>query len=374
MKLIETKHSNQKENNLEEFTIALTKSGFSFELESSITEFAESTAPITLKRFLDIRRDKIFAVKSFFSLVRKEPDQITVKDINEWKQWMYEEGNQKNKEALAESTVYTRISHLSAYFEWLRKLPEFAHFIKINPVRLAMPKPPKKYNSPKSKSLTDEDLSKLWNYLEDLAKDESKKAAIRDYAIFRIFMAIGMRREEVIDLGAADIKFTEEGLLIHAQFKGGDYEWRTISDEETIEAVKRYLQITKRESSIGKKHKALWIRFDRGAKFTEIKNKQEQEKVNQAKGKLNQPILESRLSSDSFNKNIKKYAQFAGIGHFHIHQFRHTFARIVAEDYSILETQDALGHANIETTREYVKKIRFKKDKYSKNISERRKK
>lgn len=125
----------------------------------------------------------------------------------------------------------------------------------------------------KSKSLTDDDLTKLWNYLEEMAKAENNKVAIRDYAIFRIFRATRMRREEVIDLGAADIKFAEEGLLIHAQFKGGDYEWRTIADEETIEALKSSLQINKRGSSIGKKHKALWIRFDRGAKFTQIKDK-----------------------------------------------------------------------------------------------------
>lgn len=349
-------------------------SSLTYEQTTSFVDFAEATASVQLKRYKDIRRDKIFACRSFFSLIRKEADKITVSDVNEWHQWMLDEGNQKNAEGLEESTIYTRLSHLSAYFEWLRKLPEFSHFIKTNPVRLAMPKPPRKYNSHKSKSLTDEDLNRLWDYLEELSQDDKNKAAIRDYAIFKIFMATGMRREEVIDLGAADVKFAEEGLLIHAQFKGGDYEWRTITDDKTIEAVQRYLKITNREATIGKKHKALWIRFDRAAKFVEIKNKQEQEKENKEKGKPNQPIREIRMSSDSFNKNIKKYAQTAGIGHFHIHQFRHTFARIVAEDFGLLETQDALGHANIETTREYVQKIKFKKDKYSQNINERRKK
>jgi len=39
------------------------------------------------------------------------------------------------------------------------------------------------------------------------------------------------------------------------------------------------------------------------------------------------------------------YAEASGIGHFHIHQFRHTFARIVAEESgSIIEAQEALEH------------------------------
>lgn len=341
----------------------------SFELAGSIVNFADSTTKLKLKRAKDIKRDKIYACQSFFTLIKKEADQVKVSDINEWHQWMLDEGNRKNGEGLEESTIYTRLSHLSAYFEWLRKLPEFAYFIKSNPVRLALPKPPKKYNSSKSKALTDEDLSKLWLYLEDLSKDDRNKVAIRDYAILRIFMATGMRREEVIDLSAGDIVLEDERLLIHALFKGGDYEWRTISDREVIEAVKRYLLITQRKSSIGDKSRALWIRFDNGAKSAhyDYKRKLKEYEFNQDKKKLKKPE-EPRMSSDGFEKQIKKYAHQAGIGHFHIHQFRHTFARIVAEENGLLETQEALGHSNIETTREYVNRIRFKKDKHSQSV------
>lgn len=76
------------------------------------------------------------------------------------------------------------------------------------------------------------------------------------------------------------------------------------------------------------------------------------------------------LSSHAFAKNLKGYAETAGLKNaVHIHQTRHTFARIVAEDTgSMIETQDALGHRNLATTRVYVNRIAVKKDKHSRMI------
>lgn len=67
------------------------------------------------------------------------------------------------------------------------KMPAFAGLIKINPARVALPKPPKKYNSSKGKSLTDEDFLKLWNHVAKLAEDETNRIAARDYAILTLF-------------------------------------------------------------------------------------------------------------------------------------------------------------------------------------------
>lgn len=347
---------------------ALTKQNLPQTINKSIIDFAESTTSQKLKRVRDIRRDKIAAVTSFFTLIEKSPDKVLVSDINKWHQWLLESGNGRTKQnnqisrGLEETTIYTRFSHLSAYFEWLRKLPEFAGFLPINPVRLAMPKPPKKYNSPKAKALTDEELSKLWLYLETLAKDDKNLPAVRDYAIFRLFMATGMRREEIINIGAGDVKIEDDAILLHTLVKGGTYEWRTVTDDEVKTALERYLRLTRRKSVIGREDRALWIRFDRGAKVARAQHKEKNPDYS------NEP----RLSSHSFDKQIKRYAKDSGIGHFHIHQLRHTFARIVAEDTgSLIETQDALGHKDIQTTQIYVNRIRFKKDKFSRTIRNR---
>ena len=333
---------------------ALSKLPADTELDVSIKRWTRATTDQTLTRAKDISRDKSRAVQSFFDVVVKQPDEINSEDVLVWQRHLKERD-------LSERYIYASLSHLSSYFEWLKSLPEFAHFIKINPVRTVMPKPPKKYNSPKAKSLTDEELTKLWLYVQRQAEDDENLIAVRDYAIFRFFTATGMRREEVINLGTEDIRLEDHQILIHTRVKGGNYEWRTINDEEVKATLERYLRLTKRKSTIGGKGRALWIRFDRAAEAAAIDHR------------IDNPLGdEPRLSSHSFDRQIKKYAAAAGIGHFHIHQFRHTFARIVAEESgSIIEAQEALGHKDIQTTQIYINRIKFKKDKHSRSLRNR---
>ena len=61
-------------------------------------------------------------------------------------------------------------------------------------------------------------------------------------------------------------------------------------------------------------------------------------------------------------KDLKRYATQAGAGQVHLHQTRHSYARIIAEESSsITDTQDALGHRNVATTRIYAQRIAVKK-------------
>ena len=72
----------------------------------------------------------------------------------------------------------------------------------------------------------------------------------------------------------------------------------------------------------------------------------------------------AQLSSWSFVENLKRYAREAGIGKIHLHQTRHTFARMVTKrSGSLSETQDALGHRHASTTRIYIDSIAVKTDK-----------
>jgi len=332
---------------------ALTKIQPNTELQTSIERWTRATTDQTLTGAKDINRDKARAVQSFFNLAAKQPDEINSQDVLEWQRHL------KDRD-LSERYIYASLSHLSSYFEWLRRT-ELAPFLKVNPVHAAMPKPPKTYNSPKAKSLTDEELTKLWLYVEQQAETDDNLIAVRDYAIFRFFTATGMRREEVINLGTEDVRLEENQILIHSRVKGGNYEWRTINDVEVKEALERYLRLTKRKATVGQKGRALWIRFDRAAEAAAIDHR-----IDNPSGD------EPRLSSHSFDRQIKKYAREAGIGHFHIHQFRHTFARIVAEESgSIIEAQEALGHKDIQTTQVYINRIKFKKDKHSQSVRDR---
>jgi integrase len=82
----------------------------------------------------------------------------------------------------------------------------------------------------------------------------------------------------------------------------------------------------------------------------------------------------AELSSRSFANNLKIYGTAVGIENLHLHQTRHTYARIVAEETgSFVETQEALDHENAATTRVYVQRISVKADKHSSRIARRMK-
>jgi integrase len=157
----------------------------------------------------------------------------------------------------------------------------------------------------------------------------------------------GMRRSEVIALRGKDIDLKEDKIIVRGRVKGGAYAGREITDPGLRAAVVDYLTASRRLHAL-KGDAPLWTRHDRAGKPGEM------------------------LSSHSFVRNLKRYAAAAGLKHIHLHQTRHTYARIVSEETgSLMETQDALGHESPKTTRIYVQRIAIKKDKHSKSISDR---
>jgi site-specific recombinase XerD len=76
------------------------------------------------------------------------------------------------------------------------------------------------------------------------------------------------------------------------------------------------------------------------------------------------------LTSRAFVENLKGYAKEAGIERIHLHQTRHTYARIVAEETgTFLEAQEALDHENAATTRVYVQRITVKADRHGRRVA-----
>jgi integrase len=136
-------------------------------------------------------------------------------------------------------------------------------------------------------------------------------------------------------------------MVIRSRVKGGDYIGREISDPRVRKALLDYLASSGRAGVLSNDG-PLWTRHDLA-------------------GRPGAP-----LTSHAFALNLKRYAKDAGIGAVHLHQTRHTFARMVAEHSgSIVDTQDALGHKNLSTTRVYVQRIAVRKDRHSGHILER---
>jgi site-specific recombinase XerD len=317
-------------------TIAVAGQGTDIVLLNAIHLWAIATTDAESHCCQELLKAKREGVASFFKHVSLHPAEVKSADVERWRAHLEERG-------FKPATVYARISRLSSFYEWLLKQPALGQFITSNPARLAMPKCPKPYQTESTKALDDEQISALIRIVRKKA-EAGEITGKRDYALLLFFITTGMRRREVIGLRGSDLEMRKEDLVVRCRVKGGDYVGRAVSDPAVREALLGYLADCGRTNALGSE-RPLWTRHDRA-------------------GKPGAP-----LTSHAFAKNLKRYAREAGIGRVHIHQTRHTFARIIAEETgSIVETQDALGHKNLATTRVYVGRIAVKRDKYGPQI------
>lgn len=286
----------------------------------------------------DLLRDKQQVVLAFFNFIDKHPAEVLPMDVRKWLAALENQGRRP-------ATIYQRACLLSSFYSWAMRDTELSSLIKSNPARLARPKAPKAYQTESVKSLSDSELEKLVSIIRQKALS-GDIVGKRDYAILLLFMATGMRRTEILSLRGRDIK-VGISLILTNRVKGGNYIGREVSDPVVKDALLDYLTAAHR-LTVFRTDSPVWTRHDYAGRPG------------------------AALSSHCFVKNMKRYARAAGLDSFHLHQTRHTFARIVAEDTgSIIATQEALDHRNPSTTRVYVQRIAIKRDQHSERISKR---
>jgi integrase len=311
-------------------------------LGNAITLWAEISTDAESLRYRDLIRVKSKAIGNFFGRAGKSPAEITPLDVKAWREEMDARG-------LAAATIYARLSHLSSFFNWLMGDSLLGRGILTNPVRLARPRAPKAYQTESAKALSDDQFERLQSTIRTHA-ESGDVTARRDYAIFLLLAVSGMRRAEAIGLRGCDVELRGDGMVITCRVKGGDYIGRLIGSFVVRAALIDYLTVSNRLTILDGDG-PLWVRHDQGAEAA-------------GAGKP--------LSGWAFAKRMKAYAREAGIRHFHLHQTRHTFARIAAEvSGSIYETQEALGHKNPATTRHYIQRIAVKRDRFGDEITKR---
>jgi integrase len=293
-------------------------------LDGVITAWAKRTTDASSRRWDDLLRDKQRGVYQFFKWVRKCPHQVTPADVAAWQEDLRQQRDpDTSRRHYSPATIYAMVSKVSSFYRWAQKNAKRNQQALANPVEAVRTKAPKAYQGQSTKALTDEELRALVAIVQ--AKAESSLE--RDYAMLRLYLVTGLRREEVAALTWGDVTLEADRLLLALRVKGGDRITREVRDPETYAALLDYLSASRRQRGL-KKNSPLWTRHDRAG------------------------TPGPALTSHAFAKNMKRYAAEAGLEHFHLHQTRHTFARIVAEDSgSLIVTQDALGHANPQTTR-----------------------
>jgi site-specific recombinase XerD len=308
-------------------------------VSSAAALWADATTSAASSRRDDILRDKRKAVTDFFNFARRHPAEVRPEDVKAWQRAMEERG-------LEPTTVYARVCHLSSFYAWAMRDPALSEVMKFNPVRLAHPKAPKAYQTRSVKSRTDDELRALLRVVRAKAESGSLTGK-RDYALMLFYLTTGMRRQEVISLRGRDVEIDGETMIVGSRVKGGDYQGREVGDPSVREALLDYLRTSRRLGAL-RNDGPLWTRHD----FAGDPG--------------------AALSSHSFVENLKRYAREAGIGAIHLHQLRHSFARMVAErSGSLSETQEALDHKHLATTRVYVQRIAVKRDKFGKEIAKR---
>jgi integrase len=312
--------------------------GDAIAIKNAVSLWADATTDAASVRRLDLLRDKTKAIVAFFDLVGKHPAAVLPSDVKRWQEAQEAAG-------LTRATVYTRLSLLSSFFAWAMREPAIGAILTSNPVRLARPKAPRAYQTESTRALSDEELRGLLSVVRSRAQETAAVVGKRDYALLLLYVLTGMRRQEIISLRGRDVELCDDALIISGRVKGGDYVGREVRDPVVRSALLDYLRASGRPDVLGSE-RPLWTRHDRA-------------------GKPGAP-----LTSHAFALNMKAYARDAGIKDFHLHQTRHTFARLVAEQTgSIVETQDALGHRNAATTRVYVRRVAVKRDKHSEQIA-----
>jgi integrase len=234
-------------------------------------------------------------------------------------------------------------------------------------VTLARPKAPKPYQSKQTKSLSDDEVQRLYAAVRTrAASDESEEALIgkRDYALLLLYLYTGLRRREIIQLRWSDIELADERLTIATQTKGGFYRTLEVTAPSALAALREYVVASGRwgRMEVGS---ALWLAHDHAVRMQASAHSRSSLKQ---KGRT----PDKPLTSHGFVKSLKHYAADAGVAHIHLHQMRHTFARMLGEEAdSLFEVQKELGHRSIATTQVYLDKVTRKKDKFSRRIEER---
>jgi len=302
-------------------------------------------------RLDDLLRDKSRVVRHFFAFVGRRPQDATPPDVQRWLDELRERGIPTVKqdgtvepgEPFSAASVYAAASRVSSFYRWLMKDDALRGLIAHNPVDLARPKAPRAYEG--SQALTDDELAALLGVVKAKA-DAGELVALRDYALLLFFVLSGHRREEVLRLTWGNLK--RNGVLtVRFLNKGGDY----TSEEVNLlcwDALVDYLRAAGRLDAMTPAA-PLWTVHDHSGLSTG-----------------------APLSSHAFAKNLKKYGKLAGLDAIHVHQLRHTFARLVGEDEGdMTKVQHALGHKNLATTRVYLPRVTTKRDTFSAGIARR---
>jgi integrase len=217
------------------------------------------------------------------------------------------------KTGIRKSTVATYWSKLNSFFEWLK----IKGYIQNNPFN-ELPYPTPVYED--KKFLKKEEIEKILTAI--LTKSDSILLLKRNLVIFHILLFCGLRREELILLQVRDIDFDRKMLTVRAETSKVKRTRYIPLHSQLIMYLKDYLQERRKYTT------SLLL-------------------VSATKDK--------ELCIGGLKHLVKKLIVNSGV-HFHLHQFRHTFAvNFLMTSNNIAKLKQLLGHTDINMTIQYLR-------------------
>ncbi len=243
------------------------------------------------------RRD----IEDFFAYVRKDPAQVTSKDVSRFVAKL-------SKKGLSPLSVSRKLSALRSFFRYLKK------------VRVVGENPASYVSNPKAGRRLPSYLSR-----EEIEALLAAAGSLKEKAILELLYATGMRISELCGLNVEDVDLS--GCRVRVRGKGKK-EREAFFGEHAKEALLMYLKEERPKL-------ARTLKKDREALFI---------------------TKRGRISDTTVRRMLKRLALKAGLGKdVYPHLIRHTFAtHLLEEGLDLRSVQELLGHKNIETTEVYT--------------------
>src|SRR5262245_62102900 len=195
-------------------------------VENAIVLWAEASTRAETRDREERLRDKQQIIRSFLQFVGKHPGEVDPMDVRAWRKHLESKKSQ--------NTVYSYLSRVSSFYEWLRKYPEVKDHIRGNPVAMVRPSAPRPYQTETPKAWTDEEMNAILDAIAAEA-DRGSIHALRDYAVTLFYLFSGLRRNELFGLRGNDVELLEEGVILRYKRKGGKHQRREVAHADARE-------------------------------------------------------------------------------------------------------------------------------------------
>jgi integrase/recombinase XerD len=286
-----------------------------------VAPFNQQTAAPFINKSISEETRRLYrrVIRDFFAFVgSKSETQVTQGDVLGWRDRLLRDGRRA-------STVALKLSVLRSFFEYLRAYGR----ITLNPASTRLVPPPPVADDPAGRAL----VAKEARYLL-ASPDRRKPAGARDHAIILIMARMSLRVSEVASLRVSSIMWSHGMSIIRFKVKGGR-ERKLPLPAEVKEAIHEYLRLDRSRRRIAGTDGPEAYLFQPHTNARTL-------------------VYSKPLSTRMVRKIVKRYADFAQIGHVSPHDLRRTaITRALDLGYHLREVQMMSGHKDIRSLMRY---------------------